>query len=224
MDLVEGGDVRRLFSDAELLDLAGAEEEHEKRWATNSAHKPGGKEKDGLVSRGPVGSGAGGGRPRENRADEARGSGESDQGVPGAPRIGGKDQARTNTVCITYVCVQVSSCRSLCNTKYPSRPPCLSTLSLKPICFQHPSRQKNKAIFLFINFPRVWNKQYLFGMPNNAHSKRKQRPTTGSHQHWLLRKNTFFHEPDPTVTFLAESRYCGGRAGPAVGSTSFIAA
>lgn len=28
MDLVEGGDVRRLFSDSELLELAAAEEEH----------------------------------------------------------------------------------------------------------------------------------------------------------------------------------------------------
>lgn len=92
MDLVEGGDVRRLFSDAELLDLAAAEEEHEKRPGTNGTHKPGAKESDGLISRGGAGAATDGGRPRVNRADEARGSGESGQGGPGSPTTG-KDEA-----------------------------------------------------------------------------------------------------------------------------------
>lgn len=38
MDLVEGGDVRRLFSDAELLDLAEAEEKHEARNPSGSGN------------------------------------------------------------------------------------------------------------------------------------------------------------------------------------------
>lgn len=92
MDLVEGGDVRRLFSDAELLDLARAEEEHEKKWATNGTHTPGVKVTDTLTSRGLAGVGTDGGRPRVNRADEARGSGESSQRGRGAPTTGGKDE------------------------------------------------------------------------------------------------------------------------------------
>ena len=36
MDLVESGDVRRLFSDAELLELVQAEEEYQRRMATNT--------------------------------------------------------------------------------------------------------------------------------------------------------------------------------------------
>lgn len=38
MDLVEGGDVRRLFSDAELLELAEAEEKHEARNPSGSGN------------------------------------------------------------------------------------------------------------------------------------------------------------------------------------------
>lgn len=93
MDLVEGGDVRRLFSDAELLELAGAEEEHERRRTTNGTYKPGVKENDSLTSRELAGAGADSRRPRLDHPDEARDSGESGQGGPATPYTGSQDEA-----------------------------------------------------------------------------------------------------------------------------------
>lgn len=74
MDLVEGGDIRRLFSDAELLELVGAEEEYERR-VTESAHER------GATPRGAAGATTGG--RSVNTLDEAPDSDGSSEAGPG---------------------------------------------------------------------------------------------------------------------------------------------
>lgn len=83
MDLVEGGDVHRLFSDAELLKLVAAEEEHERRPMTGT-HKPGGPgnakiSRDGAESKTTANS------SRMFPAQEELGLGETGRGRPGSP-------------------------------------------------------------------------------------------------------------------------------------------
>eukprot|EP00903_Cladosiphon_okamuranus_P016193 g14943.t2 len=82
MDLVENGDVRRLFSDGELLKLVAAEEEHERR-AMTGTHKPGSQGNVNHTSRDPADGTAGIGRP--GSTEEAPSLGESGPGGPGSP-------------------------------------------------------------------------------------------------------------------------------------------
>lgn len=82
MDLVETGDVRRLFSDVELLKLVAAEEEHERR-AMTGTHKPGSLGNINDTSRDPAESTVGIGRV--GSAEEAPALGEIGPGRPGSP-------------------------------------------------------------------------------------------------------------------------------------------
>lgn len=77
MDLVECGDVRRLFSDEELLALVAVEEEHERR-ATTGAHR-------NHTSR----------EPTEAAREEAPALGDVGQGRPGTPTAS-KDEVCTH--------------------------------------------------------------------------------------------------------------------------------
>ena len=82
MDLVEGGDVRRLFSDEELLQLVGAEEEYERQAMTGTHKNQGGLANASHTSRHLAGTSGDGGR--QFPAEEALPSGEAGQGRPGS--------------------------------------------------------------------------------------------------------------------------------------------
>lgn len=80
MDLVEGGDVRRLFSDAELLELVGAEEEQARRTVAD-AHNQSGVRSASRIPRELTQATRGGGNGFS--AEEAPALGEA--GGPGSP-------------------------------------------------------------------------------------------------------------------------------------------
>ncbi len=74
MDLAEGGDIRRLFSDAELLDLVGGEEEYERRMMKAHERR--------STPRGAAGATTGG--RRVSPLDEAGDSGGTGEAGPGS--------------------------------------------------------------------------------------------------------------------------------------------
>lgn len=92
MDLVEGGDVRRLFSDSELLKLVGVEEEYEKR-SMNGARKPGDPGNANNTTKKSAEATGDGGRLLFPTA-EGGALGEDGQGQPANP-TGSEDEVRT---------------------------------------------------------------------------------------------------------------------------------
>lgn len=109
LDLVEGGDVRRLFSDAELLKLVEAEEEHERRVATGT-HKHDGPGNASHTSRKSTEATRDDGEPFP--VEEAPALDKVGQGEPGSPTAS-KGEVRQLPVGCELWCIQRMTCRSI---------------------------------------------------------------------------------------------------------------
>lgn len=106
MDLVEGGDVRRLFSDEELLKIVAAEEEHERRTMTgthnqgylgNVHHTSGQAAED---------TGDGG---RVLPTEQAPAFGEDGNGGPGSPTASKDEVSFEPCCCMLYASYNIRS-------------------------------------------------------------------------------------------------------------------